>query len=113
MAGIDIAGLTKVFPGEVRALDALDVSIVDGEFFAAVFPQEQGRSSLRVVEPPLVTDPGHAPWDEATLRDTYGVDVRFASNWTFGVHTPDHDVCTTYGYHVRWDEGDSDYLPSR
>jgi multiple sugar transport system ATP-binding protein len=46
MAAIDIAGLTKVFPGDVRALDALDVSIVDGEFFALLGPSGCGKTTL-------------------------------------------------------------------
>jgi multiple sugar transport system ATP-binding protein len=46
MAGIEIAGLTKVFPGNVRALDALDLSIVDGEFFALLGPSGCGKTTL-------------------------------------------------------------------
>jgi len=45
-AGIEIAGLTKVFPGGVRALDALDLSVVDGEFFALLGPSGCGKTTL-------------------------------------------------------------------
>jgi multiple sugar transport system ATP-binding protein len=46
MAQIEIGGLTKVFPGNVRALDALDLSIVDGEFFALLGPSGCGKTTL-------------------------------------------------------------------
>ena len=43
MAGIDINDLTKVYPGGVRALDALDLTIDDGEFFALLGPSGCGK----------------------------------------------------------------------
>jgi multiple sugar transport system ATP-binding protein len=46
MPGIGIASLTKVFPNGVTALDALDLSIVDGEFFALLGPSGCGKTTL-------------------------------------------------------------------
>jgi multiple sugar transport system ATP-binding protein len=46
MAAIDIGELTKIFPGGVRALDALDLSITDGEFFALLGPSGCGKTTL-------------------------------------------------------------------
>ena len=46
MAAITLARLTKEFPGGVRALDALDLSIVDGEFFALLGPSGCGKTTL-------------------------------------------------------------------
>jgi len=46
MAGIALTRLTKEFPGDVRALDALDLSIVDGEFFALLGPSGCGKTTL-------------------------------------------------------------------
>ncbi|HEX6681348.1 MAG TPA: ABC transporter ATP-binding protein [Candidatus Limnocylindrales bacterium] len=46
MAAIEIAQLTKVFPGDVRALDALDLTVVDGEFFALLGPSGCGKTTL-------------------------------------------------------------------
>ena len=46
MAAITVTGLTKEFPGGVRALDALDVSILDGEFFALLGPSGCGKTTL-------------------------------------------------------------------
>jgi multiple sugar transport system ATP-binding protein len=46
MAAITLTGLTKEFPGAVRALDALDLSIADGEFFALLGPSGCGKTTL-------------------------------------------------------------------
>ncbi|MFE9580023.1 ABC transporter ATP-binding protein [Nocardia sp. NPDC006044] len=46
MAQIDLAGLTKVFPGDVKALDALSFTINDGEFFALLGPSGCGKTTL-------------------------------------------------------------------
>jgi multiple sugar transport system ATP-binding protein len=46
MAAITLTALTKQFPGEVRALDALDLTISDGEFFALLGPSGCGKTTL-------------------------------------------------------------------
>ncbi|MFB4309649.1 ABC transporter ATP-binding protein [Actinomadura sp. GTD37] len=46
MAAITIRELTKVYPGGVRALDALDVDVADGEFFALLGPSGCGKTTL-------------------------------------------------------------------
>ncbi len=46
MPGIEIATLTKVFPNGVTALDALDLTINDGEFFALLGPSGCGKTTL-------------------------------------------------------------------
>ncbi len=46
MADVEIRGLSKVFPGGVRALDALDLHIQDGEFFALLGPSGCGKTTL-------------------------------------------------------------------
>jgi multiple sugar transport system ATP-binding protein len=46
MAELEIRGLTKVFPGSVRALDGLDLNIQDGEFFALLGPSGCGKTTL-------------------------------------------------------------------
>jgi multiple sugar transport system ATP-binding protein len=46
MPGIQISELTKVFPNGVTALDALDLSINDGEFFALLGPSGCGKTTL-------------------------------------------------------------------
>ncbi|MGK5554226.1 ABC transporter ATP-binding protein [Actinomadura kijaniata] len=46
MAGITLHALTKVYLGGVRALDALDLEIRDGEFFALLGPSGCGKTTL-------------------------------------------------------------------
>ncbi|MEO3750038.1 ATP-binding cassette domain-containing protein [Streptomyces sp. B6B3] len=46
MADISMAALTKVYPGGVRALDAIDLTIGDGEFFALLGPSGCGKTTL-------------------------------------------------------------------
>jgi len=46
MAAITMSGLTKVYPNGVRALDALDLEIADGEFFALLGPSGCGKTTL-------------------------------------------------------------------
>jgi multiple sugar transport system ATP-binding protein len=46
MADLEIRGLTKIFPGGLRALDGLDLQILDGEFFALLGPSGCGKTTL-------------------------------------------------------------------
>lgn len=46
MAAITLTRLVKEFPGGVRALDALDLTIADGEFFALLGPSGCGKTTL-------------------------------------------------------------------
>ncbi|TDC13378.1 ABC transporter ATP-binding protein, partial [Streptomyces sp. 8K308] len=46
MAAIELTGLTKDYPGGVRALDSLELSIADGEFFALLGPSGCGKTTI-------------------------------------------------------------------
>jgi multiple sugar transport system ATP-binding protein len=46
MAGIVLESLSKEFPGGVRAVDAIDLEIDDGEFFALLGPSGCGKTTL-------------------------------------------------------------------
>jgi multiple sugar transport system ATP-binding protein len=46
MAGIDVSGLSTVYPNGVRAVDGLDLRIDDGEFFALLGPSGCGKTTL-------------------------------------------------------------------
>jgi len=46
MAGIELRGLSKVYPNGVRAVDGLDLHIGDGEFFALLGPSGCGKTTL-------------------------------------------------------------------
>nr|WP_042185842.1 ABC transporter ATP-binding protein [Kibdelosporangium sp. MJ126-NF4]CEL16922.1 Glycerol-3-phosphate ABC transporter, ATP-binding protein UgpC (TC 3.A.1.1.3) [Kibdelosporangium sp. MJ126-NF4]CTQ91849.1 Glycerol-3-phosphate ABC transporter, ATP-binding protein UgpC (TC 3.A.1.1.3) [Kibdelosporangium sp. MJ126-NF4] len=46
MATVSIAGLSTVYPNGVRAVDSLDLEIVDGEFFALLGPSGCGKTTL-------------------------------------------------------------------
>ncbi|OLF04393.1 ABC transporter [Actinophytocola xinjiangensis] len=46
MAGIELAGVSTVYPNGVRAVDALDLTVADGEFFALLGPSGCGKTTL-------------------------------------------------------------------
>ncbi|MBA3411584.1 MAG: ABC transporter ATP-binding protein [Geodermatophilaceae bacterium] len=46
MAEIELVGLSKVYPGDVRAVDSLDLTIPDHEFFALLGPSGCGKTTL-------------------------------------------------------------------
>ena len=46
MAGIALTGLSTVYPNGVRAVDELDLEIVDGELFALLGPSGCGKTTL-------------------------------------------------------------------
>lgn len=46
MADITLNRLAKVYPGGVRALNDLDLTVRDGEFFALLGPSGCGKSTL-------------------------------------------------------------------
>ena len=46
MAKIEMQGLTKTYPGGVTAVDGLNLTIADGEFFALLGPSGCGKTTL-------------------------------------------------------------------
>ena len=46
MASIEMRGLTKTYPGGVTAVNELDLTIADGEFFALLGPSGCGKTTL-------------------------------------------------------------------
>ncbi|MBP2473648.1 multiple sugar transport system ATP-binding protein [Crossiella equi] len=46
MAGITVSGLSTVYPNGVRAVDGLDLTVNDGEFFALLGPSGCGKTTL-------------------------------------------------------------------
>jgi multiple sugar transport system ATP-binding protein len=46
MAAIELTGLSTVYPNGVRAVDELDLSVRDGEFFALLGPSGCGKTTL-------------------------------------------------------------------
>jgi putative spermidine/putrescine transport system ATP-binding protein len=46
LAAIRLTGVTKVFPGDVRAVDAVDLEVTAGEFFSVLGPSGSGKTTL-------------------------------------------------------------------
>ncbi|MQA94004.1 MAG: ATP-binding cassette domain-containing protein [Streptosporangiales bacterium] len=46
MSEIELTGLRKVFEGGVRAVDGIDLTVADGEFFALLGPSGCGKTTL-------------------------------------------------------------------
>jgi multiple sugar transport system ATP-binding protein len=60
MAGVSLHGLSRRFPGGVQALDAIDLEVADGEFFALLGPSGCGKTTLLRVIAGLDTPTGGA-----------------------------------------------------
>lgn len=46
MAAINIKGLGKIYPGDIRAVKNINLDIADGEFIVLVGPSGCGKSTL-------------------------------------------------------------------
>lgn len=96
-----------------RDREALTRSHIDGETFLSMYPQKNGLTKVRFVEPDQVVEPSLVPFTDLELYQRWNVIVRHAANWILGVHTPDHDVEHIYGYCLQWEpNGPYDYMPS-
>lgn len=85
----------------------------DGETFLALFYLADGSTSLRFVEPEMIEDPKGRPWEDEELAQLYRMNITWATSWSFGVHTYEHDTNHVLGYCVRWAQGEQvDYLPA-
>lgn len=96
-----------------RDREALTRSHVDGETFLGMYPQKNGFTKVRFIEPDQVVQPGMPPFTDLEIYQRWNVIVKYASNWELGIHTPDHDVEHVYGYCLQWDpSGPYDYMPA-
>lgn len=96
-----------------RDREALTRSHVDGETFLGMYPQKNGFTKVRFIEPDQVVQPGMPPFTDLEIYQRWNVIVKHASNWELGIHTPDHDVEHVYGYCLQWDpSGPYDYMPA-
>ncbi len=94
--------------------------IRDGEVPLGLWHRGGGYVDLRTIEPDQISEPTNKSDLEDWLRSEQqmgieGIDggLPFKSNWSFGVHTTDGDVCAKHGYYVQWDGNPAnwDYLP--
>ena len=67
MAKLDLVGLLKVFGGNVRAVDSIDVSIEHGELVSFLGPSGCGKTTtLRLVAGFMEPDGGEIMLDAGT-----------------------------------------------
>jgi len=46
---IEVKGLTKVYPGGIRAVDGVDFTVAEGEIFGMLGPNGAGKSTIIVM----------------------------------------------------------------
>jgi hypothetical protein len=68
----------------------------DGEAFLRLKHIGRGHSTVRLIEPDLITEPQGKQW----ANDQAGA---WSLDWMFGVGTEPGDVETVYGYHLDYD----------
>jgi multiple sugar transport system ATP-binding protein len=66
MGRIALEGVTKAFPGGVKAVDGVDLEIHDGEFMVLVGPSGCGKTTLLRSIAGLAT----SRWSSRTTRST-------------------------------------------
>lgn len=70
MSSVDLQGITKDFPG-LRALDDINFSIKDGEFFVLLGPTGAGKTTtLRIIAGLTKQDAGAVIFDGISMEDT-------------------------------------------
>ena len=82
MASIAFAGVSKVFPDGTCAVDALDLSVSDGEFTVLVGPSGSGKSTaLRMV---------------AGLEEASSGEIRIADRVVNDIAPKDRDIAMVF-----------------
>jgi hypothetical protein len=85
----------------------------DGEVFLALYYRADGYTDFRFLEPEQIEEPAGRPWEDAALADRFQFEIKWATTWTGGIHTYEHDTNHVLGYCVRWAQGEElDYLPA-
>lgn len=97
-----------------RDREFLERSRRDGETFLGLWHIGGGHVQARFIEPEQVSEPGHTRALEDWIAEFAPDTVANPSCWRFGIHTPEDDVETVFGYHVTWTHNpqDWDYLPA-
>ena len=80
----------------------------DGDQAVAVYDCGDGSADVRLIEGEYITQPS----DTRAVERWLG--VRDRGSWSFGIHTPEYDSETVWGYYVQWtpNPGDFTYFPA-
>jgi len=88
-------------------------TIRDGECYNVLYPQKDGITIIRQLEPEQNPEPPNNPFTPEELFTRFGIETAEDCDWSLGVHTPAWDVQRPYGYYVQWDPTDAgDYIPA-
>lgn len=112
---IDAFDELNIFRGDLER-ELYDRTKVDGEQFTSLFPQADGTTIARQVEPEQICEPPREAQRDLENWLARGIESGAPrQSWSFGVHKDADDVQNVHGYHLLHDANPQNwaYYPAR